>query len=108
MPLQADPTVKFALREFGLKRIYTKHTSVPSPYNTYQNKGLPPGPICTPSLETLDAVLQSPQTNYLYFVAKSDFSGRHDFSASYDEHTSKARSYHHAQDEEEKKRNNKR
>lgn len=104
MPLQADPTVKFALRDFGLKRLYEKHLLVESPYNTYRNKGLPPGPICTPSLQTLDAVLQSPVTNYLYFVAKSDFSGKSVFSETYDEHILKARQYHQALNEEQKKR----
>ncbi|MBA2745350.1 MAG: endolytic transglycosylase MltG, partial [Flavisolibacter sp.] len=59
MPLQADPTVKFALRDFSLTRIYQKHTRFPSPYNTYFTKGLPPGPICTPSKKTLDAVLNA-------------------------------------------------
>ena len=73
MPLQADPTLKFALKNFGLKRILNIHKEVVSPYNTYTNKGLPPGPICTPQLETIDAVLDSPKTDYLYFVANSDF-----------------------------------
>jgi UPF0755 protein len=57
MPLQADPTLKFALKNFALKRILNEHKIVQSPYNTYTNKGLPPGPICTPALETIDAVL---------------------------------------------------
>src|SRR5215831_1612939 len=68
MKLQADPTVKFALHDFGLKRIYNKHTAIESPYNTYRYPGLPPGPICTPTLVTLDSVLNSPETNYYYFV----------------------------------------
>lgn len=104
MKLQADPTVKFALRDFGLKRIYLKHLTVESPYNTYMNVGLPPGPICTPSLQSLDAVLQSPQTNYLYFVAKSDFSGRHVFSATYEQHLVKAKDFQKAMDIEQQKR----
>lgn len=102
MRLQADPTVKFALRNFGLKRIYEKHLAVESPYNTYRNAGLPPGPICTPSLETIDAVLNSPTTNYLYFVAKSDFSGRHVFSETYEEHLKNAREFQQALDEQQK------
>lgn len=102
MRLQADPTVKFALRDFSLKRIYEKHLAVESPYNTYRNTGLPPGPICTPSLETLDAVLHSPSTNYLYFVAKSDFSGRHVFSETYEEHLKNAREFQQALDREQK------
>ena len=105
MPLQADPTIKFAMRNFALKRIYLKYLAVESPYNTYRNKGLPPGPICTPSLQTLDAVLQSPQTNYLYFVAKSDFSGRHVFSETYEEHLKHRKEFQEAQDAEERKRN---
>lgn len=102
MRLQADPTVKFALKDFTLKRIYEKHLLVESPYNTYRNTGFPPGPICTPSLETINAVLQMPSTNYLYFVAKSDFSGRHVFSETYEEHLVKAREFQQAQDEQQK------
>lgn len=102
MRLQADPTVKFALKDFTLKRIYEKHLLVESPYNTYRNAGFPPGPICTPSLETINAVLQMPSTNYLYFVAKSDFSGRHVFSTTYEEHLVKAKAFQQAQDEQQK------
>ncbi len=94
MPLQADPTVKFALKDFGLKRIYQKYLQVESPYNTYRNKGLPPGPICTPSKKTIEAVLDAPATTYLYFVARPDVRETHDFSTSYNEHLKKARSYH--------------
>ncbi len=79
--LAADPTVKFALRDFELKRIYDKYLTVESPYNTYQHTGLPPGPICTPSEQTLTAVLQAPETNYMFFVAKPDFSGYSNFAA---------------------------
>jgi UPF0755 protein len=104
MKLQADPTIKFAMRDFSLKRIYLKYLTVESPYNTYMNAGLPPGPICTPSLQTLDAVLQSPQTNYLYFVAKSDFSGHHVFSETYEQHLLKAKDFQKAQDVEQQKR----
>jgi UPF0755 protein len=93
MPLQADPTIKFAMKDFGLKRIYQKYLGIESPYNTYKNKGLPPGPICTPSRGTIDAVLESPQTNYLYFVAKSDLSGTHVFTENYNEHMKYAREY---------------
>lgn len=98
MRLQADPTVKFALRDFGLRRIYEKHLTVASPYNTYRVTGLPPGPICTPSLATLDAVLNAASTNYLYFVAKSDFSGRHTFSETYEEHLKNAKAFQKALD----------
>ena len=101
MRLQADPTVKFALRDFGLKRIYEKHLAVESPYNTYRNAGLPPGPICTPSQETLNAVLNSPFTKYLYFVAKSDFSGRHVFTETYEDHIKYAKEFQQAQDKQQ-------
>jgi UPF0755 protein len=96
MPLQADPTIKFALHDFGLKRIYDKYLQVASPYNTYRNKGLPPGPICTPSRKTIDEVLNSPKTNYLYFVANSSFNGTHVFSSDYKEHMQNARLYQQA------------
>jgi UPF0755 protein len=99
MRLGADPTVKFALKDFGLKRIYEKHLQVESPYNTYKVVGLPPGPICTPSSKTIDAVLNSPETNYMYFVAKSDFSGYHTFSTTYAEHLQHAREYQKKLDE---------
>jgi len=98
MPLGADPTIKFALKDFGLKRIYRKYLDVESPYNTYRNRGLPPGPICTPSAKTIDAVLNSPKTDYMYFVAKSDFSGYHTFSSNYTEHLQRAKEYQQALD----------
>lgn len=93
MKLQADPTVKFAMKDFGLKRIMQKHLSYSSPYNTYQNTGLPPGPICTPSITTLDAVLDAPQTNYIYFVARPGWSGLSNFSQSYAGHMINAKNY---------------
>jgi UPF0755 protein len=93
MPLQACPTIKFAMQDFGLTRIYEKYLSNPSPYNTYNHRGLPPGPICTPSPKTIDLVLDAPTTNYLYFVAKSDFSGYHHFSSTYEEHNLYAKEY---------------
>ena len=98
MRLSADPTVKFALRNFGLKRIYEKHLLVESPYNTYRVMGLPPGPICTPSSETIDAVLHSPKTNYIYFVAKADLDGFSNFAETYQEHLKFAKEYQHALD----------
>jgi UPF0755 protein len=100
MKLAADPTVKFALRNFELKRIYSKYLAVESPYNTYRNSGLPPGPICTPSRETIDAVLQAPETKYLYFVAKPDFSGYSNFAETFPEHLQNARLYQQALDEQ--------
>jgi UPF0755 protein len=99
MPLGADPTIKFALKDFGLKRIYEKHLQVASPYNTYRNVGLPPGPICTPSPVTIDAVLNAPRTDYIFFVAKSDFSGYHTFTTNYADHLKYAREYQKALDE---------
>jgi UPF0755 protein len=99
MPLGADPTVKFALKDFGLKRIYHKHLQVESPFNTYRNQGLPPGPICTPSPKTIDAVLNAPKTDYIFFVAKSDFSGYHTFATNYADHLRYAKEYQKALDE---------
>ena len=93
--LEADPTIKFALRNFGLKRIRSSHINAAkaSPYNTYFNKGLPPGPICTPSPKTIDAVLNAPATNYLFFVARPDRSGLSNFTSSYEEHKINAKNY---------------
>ncbi len=93
MRLGADPTVKFALHNFGLKRIYEKHLSVESPYNTYKVYGLPPGPICTPSEETIDAVITAPVTDYMFFVAKADLSGYSNFASNYTEHMKYAKEY---------------
>ena len=101
MPLQADPTVKFAMQDFGLRRIYEKYLATPSPYNTYLNKGLPPGPICTPSVETLDEVINAPKTDYMYFVANSDFSGRHVFTTNYEDHKKYAKLFSEAQDKQD-------
>ncbi|HEX7904204.1 MAG TPA: endolytic transglycosylase MltG [Chitinophagaceae bacterium] len=93
MPLQADPTVKFALKNFALRQILHGHLETTSPYNTYINKGLPPGPICTPSTETIDAVLDSPHTDYIYFVASSEFDGTSIFTSNYEDHLKYARLY---------------
>ncbi|OJU23672.1 MAG: aminodeoxychorismate lyase [Sphingobacteriales bacterium 41-5] len=93
MPLQADPTVKFALKDFGLKRILNSHLQVQSPYNTYKNRGLPPGPICTPQQETVEAVLDAPKTDYIYFVASTAFDGTHQFTTNYADHLKLAKAY---------------
>jgi len=93
MLLQADPTVKYAVGDFGLRRILHKHTKFKSPFNTYVYKGLPPGPICFPSVSSLEAVLNSPSTDYLYFCAKSDFSGYHAFAQTHSEHLQNAKKY---------------
>lgn len=99
MPLGADPTIRFALKDFTIKRILFGHLNVASPYNTYKNKGLPPGPICTPSVATIDAVLNTKPTNYLYFVAKPGLTGYHQFSATYQEHLQYAKVYQQWLDE---------
>jgi UPF0755 protein len=100
MRLSADPTVKFALRRFDLKRVYEKYLLFESPYNTYRVTGLPPGPICTPSLESIEAVLNAPETRYFYFVAKPDFSGYSNFSETFAEHMKNAKEYQKALDEQ--------
>lgn len=99
MKLEADPTVKYAMRDFGLKRILYGHLKYPSPYNTYQQTGLPPGPICTPSAETINAVLDAPETNYIFFVAKPDFNGYSNFAETYQEHLKYAKEYQDALNE---------
>lgn len=93
MLLQADPTVKFAMKDFGLTRVLTMHLAFTSPYNTYLNKGLPPGPICTPSIKTIDAVLNVQQSDYFYFCANPDKPGTHSFAKTYSEHLLNARRY---------------
>ncbi len=98
MKLEADPTVKYAMRNFALKRILHGHLSYPSPYNTYQQNGLPPGPISTASISTIDAVLDAPETNYIFFVAKPDFNGYSNFASTYEEHLRYARAYQQALD----------
>jgi UPF0755 protein len=107
MPLQACPTIKFAMQDFTLTRIYDKYLSNPSLYNTYRHKGLPPGPIGTPSPKTIDLVLDAPSTNYIYFVAKADFSGYHHFSSDYKEHMKFAKEYQLKLDEYQAKKKQK-
>lgn len=96
MKLGADPTVKFAVGDFTLRRILNIHTQKVSPYNTYQVSGLPPGPICTPGKESIEAVLNHEETKYLFFCAKEDFSGYHNFASTYNEHLENAGRYQQA------------
>lgn len=96
MKLQADPTARFAFGDFSIRRITSIHTNIPSPYNTYYTTGLPPGPICTPSSKTIDAVLKGTQTDYLYFCAKDDFSGSHSFAKDYATHMMNAKKFQQA------------
>ena len=93
MPLQADPTVKFALQNFGLRRILHTHLETDSPYNTYKHTGLPPGPIRIPSIQGIESVLNYTRHNYLYMCAKEDFSGTHNFAATFSQHLANARKY---------------
>lgn len=98
MKLAADPTIKFAMKDFGLKRIYYKYLGFPSPYNTYINAGLPPGPINTPSVKTIDAVLDAPETDYLFFVARPNSGGLSDFASTFRQHAANAKAYRDALD----------
>jgi len=93
MPLQADPTIKFALKKFELRRIYNKLLDTDSPFNTYRNEGLPPGPIKIASIKGIDAVLNYVSHDYLYMCAKEDFSGTHNFAHTYQEHLKNAEKY---------------
>jgi UPF0755 protein len=93
MALQADPTVLFALNDSTIKRVLSIHLAFNSPYNTYLNSGLPPGPICMASPEAIDAVLNAPLHNYLYFCAKDDLSGYHNFAETFAQHQLNARKY---------------
>ena len=94
--LQADPTLVFALGDFELKRVLNVHKEVESPYNTYKYPGLPPGPICIPSLASINAVLNAETHNYYYFCAKDDFSGYHNFAKTLTEHNKNALQYQRA------------
>lgn len=91
--LQADPTVKYAMQDFGLRRILYRHLKYPSPYNTYVNKGLPPSPICMPGIDAIDAVLNFEEHDYLFFCARPSFDGYHNFARTLREHNANARAY---------------
>lgn len=96
IPLQADPTVKYAVGDFALKRILNKHLKVESPFNTYLHNGLPPAPICLPSKATIDAVIEGEdlETNYLYFCASEKMDGTHRFATTLAEHNRNAQRFH--------------
>lgn len=96
MILQADPTVKYALGDLSIKRVLKIHTEYDHPYNTYVYTGLPPGPICLPETSTIDAVLNAESHDYLYFCAKADMSGYHEFNKTYTAHLNSAKLYHKA------------
>ncbi len=97
--LEADPTVKFAVGDFSLRRILYKHLEVESPYNTYRNDGLPPGPIRIPSIKGIDASLSPQDHKYLFMCAKDDLSGRHNFATTHAEHIRNAAKYQRALNE---------
>ena len=101
MPLQADPTVKYAVGDFTLRRIMNKHLSTDSPFNTYLHAGLPPAPICLPSKATIDAVIagEDLESNYLYFCASEKMDGTHRFAATLAEHQRNAAAFHRALDQ---------
>ena len=96
MPLEADPTVKFAWQDFGLRRVLDRHKAIDSPFNTYQNAGLPPGVIRMPTAKGIDAVLNYERHHYIFMCAKEDFSGAHNFAVTLAEHNRNAARYHAA------------
>ena len=96
IPLQADPTLVYAIGDFSIRRILNKDKEFESPYNTYKYKGLPPGPISMPSIASLNAVLDYEDHSYLYFCAKEDFSGYHVFAETLTEHNRNARKFQRA------------
>jgi UPF0755 protein len=96
MKLEADPTVVFAIGNFEIKRVLNRMLNYDSPYNTYRYKGLPPGPICMPSVAAIDAVLNYEQHQYIYFCAKEDFSGYHNFARTLQEHEQNAKKFQRA------------
>ena len=96
MLLQADPTLIFAANDFSIRRVLNKHKKIKSPYNTYMNKGLPPGPIRLSPKKYIDAVLNFEDHRYIYFCAKDDFSGYHEFAITLSEHNKNARKFQKA------------
>ena len=96
MLLQADPTVKYAINDPSVKRILKKHLKIESPYNTYIHKGLPPAPIAMPDVAAIEAVLDYEEHDYLYFCARAEFDGKHNFAETLEEHNKNARAYQEA------------
>ncbi len=96
MKLESDPTVKFAVNDFSIRRVLSAHLLTDSPYNTYKYAGLPPGPIRIPSIQAIDNVLNFRESNYIFMCAKEDFSGYHNFAVTADEHEANARRYHNS------------
>ena len=99
MPLQADPTIKYAVGDVTLRRILFSHLEVDSPYNTYKYPGLPPGPITFPEISSLESVLNFEDHKYLFFCAREDFSGYHNFALTHAEHNQNAERYRAALDQ---------
>lgn len=99
MRLEADPTVKFAVGDFALRRILFRHLEIESPYNTYKVDGLPPGPIRVPSVAAIDATLSPSSHKYIFMCAKDDLSGRHNFAITHAEHSRNAAKYQRALNE---------
>ena len=95
-PLQADPTLVYALGDYNIRRVLDVHKNIDSPYNTYKYAGLPPGPICIPSIAAIDAVLNAENHKYFYFCAKDDLSGYHVFAKTITEHNRNAEKYRKA------------
>jgi UPF0755 protein len=96
--LEADPTLVFALGDYSVNRVLNAYKQINSPYNTYMYAGLPPGPICLPTIASLKAVLNYRKHNYMYFCAREDFSGYHTFAATYDQHLANAHRFQKALD----------
>ena len=98
IPLQADPTLVYAAGDFGINRVLNVHKDIDSPYNTYLHTGLPPGPICLPEISSLDAVLNAEDNDFIYMCAKEDFSGKHNFSKTLEQHNACAARFRRALD----------
>lgn len=93
IPLQACPTIKFAMNDFTITRVLSKYLKIESPYNTYKYRGFPPGPVGCPSVQGIEAVLNAEDHDFYYFAAKPDFSGTHNFSRTLSEHNHYAALY---------------